>query len=153
MPTQAWTCRCSCGAAHFQLNGEPITRFICHCGICQRYTGRAFGDVAAFWRSTVQVHSPFPVTFRRYRPPPNVSRGLCQRCDKPVVEFMTLAPFVRIAFVPADNVVERSGLMPARAHIFYDRRLADADDELPKYSGYWPSEWQVIRLLMTGSKH
>jgi hypothetical protein len=36
------------------------------------------------------------------------------------------------------------------AHIFYDRRVADITDTVPKVSGYWASEAHVTRSLLGG---
>jgi len=61
---------------------------------------------------------------------------------------MALAPFVRLAFVPVGNVRDAQILPSPSAHIFYDRRVEDVEDSIPKFSGYWPSELAVTRLIM-----
>lgn len=33
------------------------------------------------------------------------------------------------------------------AYTFYDKRVADVDDALPKYEGYWASQWAFRNLL------
>jgi hypothetical protein len=139
---------CLCGKSKFFVAGTPLGRFVCHCTICQGYTGEPFNDVAAFWAGSVCIPAEFPVTFKKYRPPPNVNRGLCQHCSKPVVEFMAIAPLVRLAFVPAGNIRDAQNLPPPSAHIFYDRRVKDVDDSIAKFSGYWPSELAVSRLII-----
>ena len=34
---------CSCGAVQYELTGEPLFTHACHCTLCQRRTGSAFG--------------------------------------------------------------------------------------------------------------
>ena len=34
---------CVCGAARYELSGEPITTYCCHCTRCQSRSGSAFG--------------------------------------------------------------------------------------------------------------
>jgi hypothetical protein len=55
-----------------------------------------------------------------------------------------------LAFVPSQNFSRAAELPAASGHIFYDRRVADIEDGLPKVSGYWPSEVYVTRLLLGG---
>jgi hypothetical protein len=146
----AQACHCACGESRFEIDGTPLTRFVCHCTICQSYTGGAYSDVTTFWAGAVSIPAEFPVTFKKYRPPPNVSRGLCQRCGNPVVEFMTLAPFVRVSFVPTRNIPDAQKLPPPSAHIFYHRRVKDIEDSVPKITGYWSSELAVTRQILAG---
>ncbi len=68
----------------------------------------------------------------------------------PVVGFLWLAPFLKLAFVPSANFPDQAALPKPEAHIFYHRRLTDAGDNLPKVSGYWPSEFTVTKLVMGG---
>ena len=73
---------------------------------------------------------------------------MCLSCGLPVVGFLRLAPYVRLAFVPATKFSRRTGLPQPSAHIFYRRRVRDAADRLPRISGYWPSELFVIKLIV-----
>ena len=141
---------CSCGQAQFQVQGKALARFLCHCTICQSLYKAPFADVTALWGSSVSVSAPQSVSYRRYRPPPALQRGTCVQCGEPVVSYMRLAPFVRLAFVPTRNLKSVDGLPGPAAHVFYDRRLADAQDGLRSYSGYLPSELAVTRLLLSG---
>jgi len=146
-------CHCSCGKSAFRIAGTALTRFVCHCTICQDYTGDSYSDVVALWSGAVSLPINFPVTFKKYRPPPNVNRGQCQHCAKPVVEFMAIAPFVRLAFVPVVNIRDSQILPQRSAHIFYDRRVKNIDDSIPKFCGYWSSELAVTRLIIEGMFH
>jgi hypothetical protein len=92
------------------------------------------------------------VEFRRHRPPPALQRGACRRRGFPVASLLRSVPFVHVASVPSMNFPDQSRLPEPGFYIFYHRRIADIDDELPKYSGYWESEWvagkRVIATLM-----
>jgi hypothetical protein len=125
-------------------------RIVCHCTICQEFNGAPYADVVAFRGGAISTPAAFPVTFKKYRPPPNVSRGLCQKCGKPVVEFLALAPYFKISFVPSTNFQDIQKLPAPGAHIFYHRRVKDLEDSVPKISGYWPSELAVGRLILAG---
>jgi hypothetical protein len=51
------------------------------------------------------------------------------------------------------NFADQSSLPVAGFHIFYDRRVADVADELPKYSGYWKSEWAATKPIISTLMH
>jgi len=147
-------CACSCGASRFTVNGRPITRLLCHCLICQSIYRQPFADVTEFWAGAVHISDENKIQFKKHRPPPAVSRGTCPSCGAPVVGFMRLAPFARLAFVPSRNFSSPAELPAPSAHIFYHRRLKDVADELPKVNGYWPSKLAagslVIRSMFRG---
>ena len=90
------------------------------------------------------------IQFKHYRLPPAINRGTCPSCGLPVVGFLRLAPFVRLAFIPATNFPPRADLPRPSAHIFYHRRVKDVRDRLPKISGYWPSELYATKLVVAG---
>ena len=149
MPSTApMTFSCPCRAAQFTVQARPLTRFICHCQICQSVYKAPFADVTAFMGSALSVSTPDKVTFKRFRAPPAVNRGLCTECGAPVVGFLRLAPFFKLGFVPTRNLAGLSGTPEPKLHIFYHRRVADVPDTLPKVSGYWASEFAVTGAVI-----
>jgi len=141
-------CTCACNATLFEVTGVPLTRFYCHCQICQSLYRQPFADVTAWWGNGVTLPRGHIIQFKRYRPPPALRRGLCSACGQPAVGFLAILPFVTLAFIPARNFVDQRALPPAAAHIFYHRRVRDAADNLPKYTGYWASELAVARSVL-----
>ena len=146
MPSLVCTCRCN--STRFEVAGAPLTRFYCHCLICQSVYRQPFADVTAWWGHGVALPGKHLIRFRRYRSPPAVRRGSCSACGQPAVGFLSILPFMTLAFIPATSFVDQSRLPPATAHIFYHRRVRDADDDLPKYRGYWASELAVVRAVL-----
>lgn len=144
----ALVCTCACSSTRFEVTGVPLTRFYCHCRICQSLYRQPFADVTAWWGNGVALPGSHLVQFKRYRLPPAVRRGTCSACGQPAVGFLSMLPFVTLAFIPAMNFVDQSRLPPAAAHIFYHRRVRDVADDLPKYSGYWLSELAVMRSVL-----
>lgn len=147
-PTTPGNFCCPCRAAQFTVQARPLMRFICHCRICQSVYRAPFADVTAFMASALSVSTPEKVIFRRLRPPPAVSRGACTECGSPVVGFLRLAPLVKLGFVPTRNLAGLAETPEPKLHIFYDRRVADVTDALPKVSGYWASELAVTSAVL-----
>ena len=143
-------CACSCGASRFTVAGAPIGRFFCHCTICQKAYSKPFADVSYFWAKSVTLPDNRAIEFRRHRPPLAMRRGECAQCGNPVVNFLGFPRSLALAFVPSQNFPEAAELPAPDAHIFYDRRVADIADAVPKVSGYWASEARVTRSLLAG---
>ena len=146
--TRSVSCACACGATTFAASGEPLFRLICHCSICQRFNDAAFADVAVFRAKDVEPPADGSVRFERMRPPPNVQRGSCASCGAPAIELFRSPLMPKLTMVPVQNVGAIETLPEPRAHIFYETRVSDATDNLPKYEGYWRSQLLFGRLLM-----
>ncbi|MBA6232866.1 MULTISPECIES: GFA family protein [unclassified Colwellia] len=137
------SCSCPCEESEVIVKNHPVIRFICHCKICQEVYRKPFADIVAV-RSN-QVIKPINPTIRfaKHRFPPAVNRGFCPSCNSPVVAFLPLAPAFGLSFIPAENFSKDYELPKPVLHSFYDRRVDDVDDNLPKFNGYWPSQWAV----------
>jgi hypothetical protein len=146
-PVMNQDCACLCGAAGFTVAGAPIGRFLCHCTICQKAYGKPFADVTYFAARSVTLPPNPPIDFRRHRAPPALRRGKCTKCGNPVVNLLGRVP-IALAFVPSQNFPRPAELPAPERHIFYDRRVADVADTLPKVSGYWASQAHVTRSIL-----
>jgi hypothetical protein len=143
-------CACLCGASRFTVAGEPIGRLFCHCTICQKVYRKPFADVTYFWADSVNLPDHQPIEFRRYRPPPALRRGVCTKCRNPALGFLGAVPALTVVFVPSQNFPQAAKLPAPDTHIFYDRRVADIADAVPKLSGYWASEVHITRTIFGG---
>lgn len=144
LPMQA---RCECGACVVTVKKPLKARFVCHCLYCQAFTGQAYSDVTSVRGGDLTLTGAGHVRYKTYRRlPPNLARGRCVHCDQPIIESIGAGPFETF-FIPS-RTFDRPELLPAPAmHAFYNRRVADVPDTLPKHSGYWPSQLAIIGLL------
>lgn len=140
-------CACPCSEARFGIRARPFARFYCHCLICQKIYGKPFADVSVLWARDLIQAPPAQVKTARYRIPPALDRSTCIACGRPVHGVLAFGPLRTFAFVPTANLVSVDPPAPV-AHIFYHRRVADIDDSLPKYSGYWRSEIATTTMLI-----
>ena len=138
---------CSCGKNHFSILNQPVGRFICHCTICQKYTGNDYSDVLVFLKRDIANLNITDTEFKRHKLPPNIRRGLCRSCHKPSIEFGLLDQY---AFIPASNIQNLAQFAPASIHIFYHRRVKEIHDNLPKYNGFISSQLMVSNLIIHG---
>lgn len=138
---------CSCGANRFRVTQAPIAHFYCHCSICQAYNNKPYADVAVFLKSDVIEDNLQHTEFKRYRLPPNIQRGKCSQCHQPSLEKGMLDQLV---LMPVANLQNPEQLQPASAHVFYDCRVTDVYDNVPKYTGYLKSQGILSYLIGKG---
>ncbi|MFK8043721.1 GFA family protein [Congregibacter sp.] len=143
------TISCDCGHARVDVLGKPLLRIICHCTLCQSFYQAAEGDPVIFKASEVKVQNEEAVSYRRLRKSPAVDRGACVKCSQPIVEFFAMPLLPDIVFIPGDRLASHPDLLPEPAlRIFYDSRTEDANDDLPRHNGYWPSQLALTRRLL-----
>ncbi len=138
---------CSCTSNTYTINDKPIGRFICHCRICQEFTGNDFNDVTVFVKSDVSDLKISTTKFRRWKLPPNIKRGLCTRCNKPSIE---MAMGGALILVPTENCPDAAALPEPSMHLFYNCRVADINDDLPKCNGFIQSQAMMVKALAQG---
>ena len=139
---------CECGAVQLTIHGGALSRFYCHCSICQRLNKAPFGDPVFVWRGNLHVEDPAQLTWTRYRwLPINLNRGTCRTCGALILEHLSASP---LSVVIAQTWEDQELLPPARGHVFYETRVADIPDGLPKRSGYISSELAILNWNLTG---
>ena len=143
-------CVCACGHTQFEIKGQPKFRMLCHCTICQRFNQSTHADVLIF--STKQIKTPDSevVEFTTYKAPPNVQRGTCVKCQQPAIEVFNMPLMPKLTMVPAGMFANDAVLPKPKAHIFYDKRVADVQDDCPKVSGFLRSQLRFFKHLWFG---
>ena len=139
---------CECGNVGLAITGNPIFRVYCHCQICQRFNNAAFADIVVYNAEQVSVFSPEGVKFESFKKPPNIQRGKCTKCHMPVIEKLAAPVIPKLSFVPVSAHRSTDSLPQSIAHLFYERRISDSDDALPKYKGYISSQIAFARSLL-----
>ncbi|MEO0616090.1 MAG: hypothetical protein AAFY69_08130 [Pseudomonadota bacterium] len=142
--------QCTCGAVSIAISAAPRFRVLCHCSICRAFNNDTHADILVYSAPNVEPHEPGTIAFKRWRPPPNVRRGVCVSCGQPALERFKAPPFMNLTMIPTPMVA--APVPEPAAHIFYDKRVADVDDALPKHEGYWASQWAFMKLVMSTRK-
>ena len=141
------TSHCRCGKSGVEISGEPLLRFICHCTLCQAFNKAPVADVVLYRSKDVALTPGTDLQYQQMRKPPAVDRGTCKACGQPVAEFMHLPLISDIAFVPAE-LIPPDNLPEPAMRLFYDSRLEDVNDGLPRHEGYLASQFAVMRRLL-----
>jgi hypothetical protein len=88
---------CLCGAVRYRVTDEPYLAGVCHCTLCKRRTGSAFGVAAYFDASAVQIKSGALKTYE-YRSDENnrwLKLEFCLTCGTTVSWTAELFPSAR----------------------------------------------------------
>jgi hypothetical protein len=133
-------CVCECGSVAFSVPSKPLFRMYCHCSICQKFNDAEYGDIFVYRAADVQRPKDGLVEFGTFRPPPNVQRGKCVSCNKPAIEILDAPLFPKLILVPGSMFEGSDSLPESVGHVFYEGRVADVQDSLPKHSGYLRSQ-------------
>lgn len=141
---------CDCGRCTFALAEAPSVRLVCHCTLCQAFTGKDFSDVMIVVASEASLRGEDNVAYRNYKkfrlPPPNLRRGRCKTCLAPFLETGGIWP-LQVLFIPVANFDDPDRFPLPEAHMFYEHRRHDVDDGVPKHEGYFSSQAALAKML------
>jgi hypothetical protein len=84
---------CACGAVRYEVTGDPFHLAVCHCKLCQRRTGSAFG-ISCFYptRSLRVVQSDLKTWERSSDSGRMVRCHFCRRCGSTVLWNLEVFP-------------------------------------------------------------
>ncbi len=129
------TGRCLCGAVHYEVNGDPLKFYHCHCERCRKSTGT--GHATNLMLANAQlVFTQGESHLKRYKVPEaeRFTRQFCDQCGSLVAR---LVPEIEAVIIPAGSLDSEIPIKP-QAHIFWDSRAAWSCDSasLPQFSEY-----------------
>lgn len=139
---------CTCGHVTFNLLGQSVFRAFCHCTICQKFNNAAYADVSVFRLKDVVKPPAEAVEFSAHTFPPILQRGKCKKCGSAAIEYLQIPAAPKLILVPTRNIIDQSMISKPAMHIFYDRKIADVEDDLPKHSGYLKSQLAFTSKLI-----
>ena len=134
MSTNDFKGSCICGAVRYEISGEALNFFHCHCGRCRKSsgTGHASNIIvrpdSATWTSGEELIGSFKVPdAERFR------TVFCTVCGSPLPR---VAPSMKLAVIPAGSLDSEPPIAPT-AHIMRDSR-ADWSCDAADVPG-WPN--------------
>ena len=123
---------CLCGAARFEVGGEPTSIAACHCRMCQRWSAGPFAAAARFQGDSVVWVGDISL----FRSSKAVSRSFCPTCGS-ALGFHSGSGTVWITLGSFDN----PGQFEPWYHMFADEELpwAHLEDGRPRYGQSGPT--------------
>ncbi|KAF7303057.1 GFA domain-containing protein [Mycena kentingensis (nom. inval.)] len=133
---------CRCGLVSFKVEDKPLFSVYCHCTKCQRADGAAFVSTMHF------PSSAFSFTYDSAKVEPlveAVSDGAmtlyrCPTCRScPAIQITRTTNWAlrgtNLARDDAGKIIDWDSVKPT-SHIFYNTRIVDVADDLPKWEGF-----------------
>ena len=132
---------CFCGKVTFRVEGPQIFSMYCHCTTCQKLHGAPFVHFLGFPKPNVQVTGG-RASIVEVASSKGMNRYSCGVCSARVYN-ENLSEDSGFIGVPAmalergadGKIVDMEKIAPT-GHIFYDDRVVDMDDDLPKFKAF-----------------
>ncbi len=125
---QSYQGTCYCGAVEVEVQGEPAASAICHCHSCRKWHAAPLNAWSIWPSAKVTISGGATITSDTDEASGRVSCAKCGGCvanHKPKANMTVVYPMT----------LAGSGLAYSPAfHIYYDERVMDVADGLPKYA-------------------
>ena len=124
---------CLCRRVRFEIQGQLGPTSHCHCSMCRKATGAAFGTYAEVKIENLKIVSGAEVIMR-YRSSPGVERTFCARCGS-TLQFVSEKNSGKVE-VALGTLDDDPGTKVPR-HIFVASKAPwfDITDGLPQFPG------------------
>ena len=130
---EAYQVYCDCGSTEVTMTGSPRVHAYCHCEDCRELLQVPYHSVLAWDADQVEITRGRESVKIFKHPAKNMTRAFCMNCGE--VLFNTNAMGWKIVsqllFLKRNENKLPTSFQP-NAHFFYDRRIVDIDDLLPK---------------------
>jgi transposase-like protein len=135
---------CLCGAVRYEITGSEIDAGICHCKMCQKFTGSAFTIWACYPKGTVQFTQGEPKYYRSskdgptyYESSPIAERGFCPNCSSGLTFRGLIPKWSDWVFVYSGTFDNPNDFVPTW-HLGTESQLPwlDIHDDLPRVRCY-----------------
>jgi hypothetical protein len=131
MSGPALTGGCLCGGVRYAIRGPLRHASHCHCAMCRKHHGAAFGSYASVSRADFRFTEGADLV-GRYASSPEVERGFCTRCGSTL--FWDAVENAKSFGVALGSVDGDPGVRPS-LHIFVGSKAPwyEIDDGLPQH--------------------
>ncbi len=129
---------CLCGAVRYRVVGAPLDTYHCHCGMCRRMQGAAFGTYSV-WPAERFTLDRGADAMGYHESSPGIKRHFCRTCGCNVLAWSDAeTDKVSVSTPTLDGGADPGGLDALR-HIFVAHKAAwyEIGDELPQWD-----EWK-----------
>ena len=126
---------CSCGNIEISMEGTPRVRGFCHCEDCRELLNVPYHSVNAWDNNKVKILTGSEFIREYQHPNLKMKKFYCSECGGSIYNSnaMDWRVFSQLLISKSYN-----GNLPielrSESHFFYDRRIIDVDDILPKHS-------------------
>lgn len=125
--------QCDCGSVHLEMSGAPRVHAFCHCEDCRNLLDVPYHSINAWDADKVAITSGDDNVIEYKYPTLEMTRVFCKSCGEILyntnVMGWRLISQLLIRKCHNDQLPEA---LQSTSHFFYDRRIVDVNDDLPK---------------------
>lgn len=119
--------QCYCDQVQVEVKGDPVFAAYCHCESCRKWHSAPMTALAAWPDDAVKVHGDVTVSEKN----DESRRTSCSKCGGNV---LTTKPGLGWKVVYPLTLAGSDFSYKPAMHIFYENRVVDFNDHLPKFS-------------------
>ncbi len=127
---------CLCGSVQYEISGDAVTFYHCHCQRCRKATGTGHASNIRVAPETCLTWTRGEALLKRYKVPEaeRFYNCFCSHCGSPMPR---VVPELGAVIVPAGSLNVDSPIKP-QARIFWDSRVAWSctGDDIPVFAEY-----------------
>lgn len=124
---------CLCGAIRYEVTGDPLRAYNCHCDDCRRATGSAFATNVFFKADQVKVVKGTPAIYTHIADSGNVRvKEFCSNCGTQLFSYGEARPENRSIKV---GTFDDASFVKPEGHVYAPRHLpfVNIDDGLEQF--------------------
>lgn len=131
--TNEYHVQCDCGSVSLTMSGTPKVHAFCHCEDCRNLLDVPYHSVTAWDPENVTIVSGAEHTVEYKYPTLDMTRVFCKHCGETVYNTNAMGwKLVSQLLISKCNDGELPQELQSNAHFFYDRRIVNVDDPLPR---------------------
>ena len=130
----SYNIHCQCGNVKVTLSNKPIVHAFCHCADCRDLLDIPFHSVTAWNEEDVSIDRGIEGITIYQHPELSMQKYFCSHCGE--VLFNTNSMNWRVVsqlLISKCNNNELPPELSSNRHFFYEKRITDIQDSLPKY--------------------
>lgn len=125
--------QCDCGAIALEMTGAPRVHAFCHCEDCRALLDVPYHSIVAWDADQVTIASGAERAVEYKFPTLEMTRVFCKHCGETVYNTNAMGwKLVSQLLIRKCNNGELPEELQSNAHFYYDRRIVDIDDPIPK---------------------
>ena len=125
---------CQCGAVEARLANSPIVHAVCHCEDCRDLLDIPFHALTAWDKDDVLIEKGENDLSIYNHPSLEMSRVFCRNCGETIFNTNVMGwRVVSQLLISKCNNNEIPENLRSDKHFFYEQRVVDIQDDLPRY--------------------
>lgn len=124
---------CDCNAVEITMSGDPKVHAFCHCEDCRELLQVPYHSIIAWEPEKVEITRGQENVVEYQHPSKRMTRVFCKQCGDVLYNTNAMGwKLISQLMFQKCNPGKLPAAFQSNAHFFYDRRIVDVQDSLPK---------------------